>query len=435
MCFAKKWAPNEDAACDLCQYIGSEITNRFGLETRDLTEFQYSIGDYSTEPAQYRSVDVDSYARSSARAYLRKYHLDTSDEHELRILNRFRRSARYLVDIAYDILENSDFDAVISNDSGYLIGGVFLDVAHQHGIPACDVDVGFRPHSLLCGRMDNRSSLTTYSSPSAVQSRLSTPLDKKEEQQINSFMLERMSGENVRFDHTQLAPDGFSLESETTVYGAFTNLPWDASLTATAETAFDDVFEWLKKTVRYFNHTSESELIIKTHPAEELRETNESIYQWLEDHDVPSENITVLPPDTGINPYEFMKSIDTGIVWNSTSGLEMSYLGTPVIVAGDTHYRGYGFTYDADSSEDYISYLDSHLDVSEHMSDLATRYAHHLFIDRHIEFPFYESTSDGYIIESLNSDQKIKESSELDILIESILNNEDVSKNRHKIHR
>lgn len=434
MCFAKKWAPNEEAACDLCQYMGSEITNRFGIETRDFTEFQYNIHDYSTEPAQYRSVDIDSYARSSARAYLRKYNLDISDEHESSILNRFRRSARYLVDIAYDVIENGDFDAVVSNDSGYLIGGIFLDVAHQHDVPACDVDVGFNPQSLLCGRMDNRSSLTTYSSSDAVNSRLNTPLTSAEQQQIDTFMSGRMSGKNVRFDHTQLAPDEFSWKSESSVYGAFTNLPWDASLTATAETAFDDVFEWLEETVQYFNHASENDLIIKTHPAEELRETNESIYRWLDERGVSSENITLLPPDTEINPYEFMKNIDTGIVWNSTSGLEMSYLGTPVIVAGDTHYRGHGFTHDADSPEDYISCLDRQLEISDHMNDLASRYAYHLFIDRHVDFPFYESISDGYILRSLNSDQKIRESSELDVLIESILNNEDVSETRKKVN-
>jgi hypothetical protein len=430
MCFAKKWAPNEESACELCQYMGSEIIDRFGLASSDLSEFDYDPYDYSIKKSQYRSINTDKYARSSARAYLRTFHIDESDEYEREILNRFRRSAMYLVDIAHDVIAERDYDAVISNDSGYIIGGVFLDVAHQHDIPACDVDVGFNPHSLLCGRMKNRSSLPTYSLPNTVQKRLNRPLNENEQQKIDMFMQDRMSGKNVRFDHTKLASGGFSTKSTSETYGAFTNLPWDASLTATDNTAFDNVFAWLEYTINQFRYSTKSDLIIKTHPAEELRETNESIYTWiLENHEL-TENITILPPDTSVNPYKFMEEIDTGIVWNSTSGLEMSYLGIPVIVAGDTHYRGYGFTYDAISSEEYESLLNRDLELDDSMRQLAKRYAHHLFIERHVNFPFYESTDDGYLVQSLDSDQEIQQNSELDVLVESILTNKCVSEVR-----
>ena len=75
---------------------------------------------------------------------------------------------------------------------------------------------------------------------------------------------------------------------------------------------------------------------------------------------------------------------DAGLVFTSTSGLELALLGKPVIVAGLTHYRGKGFTVDADSRESHRTALDAIIrDPASAWPDveLARRYANLFFFD------------------------------------------------------
>jgi lipid A disaccharide synthetase len=61
------------------------------------------------------------------------------------------------------------------------------------------------------------------------------------------------------------------------------------------------------------------------------------------------ENIRLLPANANVNTYDLVQAADAGLVFTTTVGMEMAMSGLPVIVAGQTHYRGKGFTLDADS--------------------------------------------------------------------------------------
>ena len=69
--------------------------------------------------------------------------------------------------------------------------------------------------------------------------------------------------------------------------------------------------------------------------------------------------------------------------------------GVPVITAGQTHYRGKGFTYDPTSLEGYLSAIDDlmarplgrRLDSAQ--TDLARRYAYRFFFEYPFPFPWH----------------------------------------------
>ena len=54
-----------------------------------------------------------------------------------------------------------------------------------------------------------------------------------------------------------------------------------------------------------------------------------------------------------------MNLADCGLVYGSTTGLEMGLRGVPVIVAGQVYYRGHGFTLDAADRHDYRRLVDA----------------------------------------------------------------------------
>ena len=87
---------------------------------------------------------------------------------------------------------------------------------------------------------------------------------------------------------------------------------------------------------------------------------------------------------------DFLKLVDGGVTAYGTSGLEIALLGKPVILAGEAHYGGKGFTYDGLSPERYRQYLHQTVSLStlnEDQRQLARRYAYGYFVERQVPFP------------------------------------------------
>jgi capsule polysaccharide export protein KpsC/LpsZ len=174
-------------------------------------------------------------------------------------------------------------------------------------------------------------------------------------------------------------------------------LIWDASFEYKGG-LFNNYIHWLDKTIQLIENDIDAHVVIKTHPAESARGTRESVFEYLtQQFDNIPDNVKVLPPDTDVNTYELINQLDAGIVFNSTVGLEMSYWGTPTVVAGDSHYCDFGFTYDPASMEEYrecISRLPD-LKYTKEMQQLAKRYCYYFYFVKHISFPFITSSKDA----------------------------------------
>jgi hypothetical protein len=240
----------------------------------------------------------------------------------------------------------------------------------------------------MFGRADNVSALPQFKDRAVVEEYLEQPLSTAEQTAVEDVMTNRFGGSDV------LEPIASANESvDTSEYdiaaGLFTNLTWDASLEA-MDIIFDSLFEWIKTTVEFVRDHPEILLVIKTHPAEAVYGTSEPVAKWIRSEFNPlPDNLRVLDPDTNVSPYELLHDLDVGIVYNSTIGLEMAYSGVPVVVAGQTHYRGLRFTYDPDTVTDYKHLLDrlGSLTMSPEQETRAERYAHLLFICEHLSFP------------------------------------------------
>jgi hypothetical protein len=103
----------------------------------------------------------------------------------------------------------------------------------------------------------------------------------------------------------------------------------------------------------------------------------------------------LIPPDSQVNTYDLIESAHLGLVYTSTAGLEMTMHGVPVITAGQTHYRGKGFTDDPGTLEAYFSILQRRLAepmgrrLTPEQVDLAWRYAHRFFFEYPFAFPWH----------------------------------------------
>jgi hypothetical protein len=109
---------------------------------------------------------------------------------------------------------------------------------------------------------------------------------------------------------------------------------------------------------------------------------------------IPS-HVFLIEPGNKINTYDLVDNADLGLVYTTTVGLEMAMQRIPVIVAGQTHYRKRGFTYDPASWDEYFSTLDSILDdlqsasLTQEQVERSWRYAYLFFFVFPKPFPWH----------------------------------------------
>lgn len=152
---------------------------------------------------------------------------------------------------------------------------------------------------------------------------------------------------------------------------------------------------WLRRTLRYFVERSNVQLVIRVHPGERNLD-GPSVADLINDelHGIPS-HIHMVRAEDSVNTYDLIELMDLGLVYTTTVGLEMAMSGSPVIVAGKTHYGSKGFTIDPGSWEEYFHALDKNLydllsaRLTADQVDTAWHYAYRFFFDYPQPFPWH----------------------------------------------
>jgi hypothetical protein len=167
------------------------------------------------------------------------------------------------------------------------------------------------------------------------------------------------------------------------------------SLTLDRQLFSGTMTEWLKRTVEYFSQHDEAQLVIRIHPGEQIG-WGASVYDILAESFAQfPQNVHLIPADAKTNTYDLMEIADLAIVYTTTTGMEMAMSGKPVIVIGQTHYRGKGFTIDPATWDQYFDILGQvlanpkeHL-LTEKQIELAWRYAYRFFFEYPMPYPWH----------------------------------------------
>jgi len=149
------------------------------------------------------------------------------------------------------------------------------------------------------------------------------------------------------------------------------NVPWDDAIHNYCFVSGDkEIIEMTYKMVRYFNRHPEFQLIIKAHPYEQVFKDFEflphTLKRILADMNEPlGSNIHFIDADSPISIFDIYPLVKLGIVHSSRSGCELAMNGVPVILAGDNHYRGKGFTIDVSNESEFYESIQRVLTNSE----------------------------------------------------------------------
>lgn len=317
-----------------------------------------------------------------------------------RTYREFLRSARRLAAASHSLLDRVQPDVVVACNGLFLFESVLWAVCRQRGIPVVTYERGFIKETLVVD-VDDAAPLFHFDEEWAVARR--RPLDAGEEVTLDSYLEDRRHGRRT-IDRFWVSPD-FTAPSAAVEGGRlvslFTNLTWDSAVIG-QERAFSSIQEWLVAAVRLFAPRPSDRLVIRVHPAELKlpgKQTREPMAQVLQERigALPG-NVRLVGAADDLSSYPLMEQSDLGLVYTSTTGLEMAALGKPVVVAGRTHYGGKGFTHDAVDPADFearvLRLLD---DPAAGLPDreLARRYAHFFWFEAPVRSPGVEEHLPG----------------------------------------
>lgn len=357
-----------------------------------------TLEDLST--LRLHDVAVGEHALAGALRFFARADL-TGEEHAEPVVRRYVEAAALTVYAVERLLAARAYDVAVFHHGIYVPQGLVGEVARARGVRVVNWNPAYRKNSFIFSHGDTYHH-TLMDEPRATWD--SIPWDGARERETMDYLRSRWSGaQDWIWFHDVPREDVAAIEEECgvdfsrPVVGLLTNVMWDAQLHYPAN-AFPDMITWITDTVRYFADRPELQLLIRVHPAE-IRGTVPSRQLVVEElgrvfPQLPM-NVSVLGPESNASTYVAMGQCDTVLIYGTKTGVELTAMGIPVIVAGEAWIRGKGLTTDAQTREEYREALDS-LPRGERLDAATTaaarRYAYHFFFRRMIPLGILEPT-------------------------------------------
>ncbi|MDQ1620018.1 MAG: hypothetical protein QOE19_2587 [Actinomycetota bacterium] len=398
--------------CPPCVAAGHDAFDALGLPVRSLGD-QLDVSDALEIKAQVEAMDVArlgnpaaaaqsavvEHARAGALRYYGLGDLRTESRGE-EVLRLYLRAALTTERSMRRLLEREDFEVVLFHHGIYVPQGIVGEVCRDRGLRVVNSNPAYRKQTLIFSHGDSYHK-TMLSEP--ISRWADEPLGPVREAVLDAYLRSRRTGEGD-WIHFNTAPDEAAqsvyaetgLDPDKPIVGLLSNVVWDAQLHY-GSNAFPGMVEWVHHTIEAFGRRDDVQLLIRVHPAEvtgavpsrqPLLDEIRSAFPRL-----PS-NVAVVAPESKLSTYVAMDLCDSVLIYNTKTGIELSAVGIPVVVAGEAWIRGKGFSTDVSSVEEYdaaLAQLPRGSRMTSEEIERARRYAYHFFFRRMIPLPLIES--------------------------------------------
>ncbi len=136
------------------------------------------------------------------------------------------------------------------------------------------------------------------------------------------------------------------------------NVPFDAGY-GEITTIFPSMRDWLFETVSYLLENTNRLVVVRGHPSEHhWWGGKEPVHRMLAEQGLSTNSrLIVIPGYAKVNTYRLMERCLFGVVFSSSTGLEMATQGKTVVVGSEVIYAHRGFTYDATNRDGYFNQI------------------------------------------------------------------------------
>jgi len=422
---------------DLAKHAGipaSTVAEHVDTELTLAAEAEIGSADWEAiESFEWKGIALGRAAFGAARWKLRTHFPDRHPLGRETTLDFIRSGIRWTDGIGR-ILSKFQPDVVVMLNGVFQAERITAELASRMGSRLVFFENGrdrgtiFLSHQIPAPRYDVTGSW---------RSSAEIPLSLEEDKAIGELIGRRARGEDVvetywgngEGDGTPLK-DVLNIPDVSRLAVLYTNVIWDTAM-QDRDVVFGNMFEWISHTINLFASRPEWTLVIRVHPAEtqlKARLSYDRVVDWIEEQfPDPPRNIRVVPPEQPVDSYDLMRLARIGLVYASTAGLELALHSVPVVVAGDAHYRGKGFTHDPVTRDDFNSMVTGFLNSAPRMSDdfvtNARRYAHLFFLRRTLPLAVVDlpTTDQPRLTYSDLKQLEVGENATLDIICDGIL--------------
>ncbi|TAK30031.1 MAG: hypothetical protein EPO21_19980 [Chloroflexota bacterium] len=402
-------------------------------ERQQLEREAVSLPRSSLDSYEVQGVPVGQLVRISAPRFLLRGKVDDSAFSQ-DVLRRFLVSGAILVPALKRLFAQERPDKLWTMNGLFFSEQILHWLARDLGIPVVNYEAGFAPHSIVAARdqIANYYDLNSHWDAESDQ-----PLSPKEAQWLDEYLESRFAGTDPAVTtylsgiqkRSDVISQELQLDYTRPLVLMLTNILWDSAV-IDRNTIFDDMFHWVEATISHFIDQPGYQLVMRVHPAEiklTMQESHQPVLDMIRARfpRLPG-HIKLVSPTSAISSYALMRMAKCGLVYTSTTGLEMALQGKPVVVAGKTHYAGKGFTTEPASVADYrewLSKLDHVTPLTAVQLDYARRYASMFFARMMIPFPYVSTLSQRRIRFNFSRLEELApgQDAELDRLCDKIL--------------
>lgn len=333
----------------------------------------------------YRNFPIGRMVRHSVAHFLRTDKI-MEDASSVRTYRDWLVSGIWLVDACERILQRHTPEVVVLLNGLFAPEWIMLEAARRRGIRVVTWEVAFRPETFFF-RHSRAIDMCDNDNWPLFRDR---PLTADENARLDDYLRLRETGGGYLVNYfprleasLEAVCREWKIDRSKRIVVLFANITWDSSLFE-KDIGFRDMADWIFATIRHFEKRPDVQLVIRAHPAEVIfpGADRDSVVEMINrEFPVLPGNVVIIPPSSGASSYVLMEMASCGLVYGSTTGMEMGIRGVPVICTGQIYYRGLGLTFDARSREEYGSMIDAVLDGSidydkEATIELWRRYAY-----------------------------------------------------------
>jgi len=390
--------------CKTCQATGEYLFSALGIhihrlselitsEQRDGARIRSQEVEYSDIPSfKVAGIPIGEHAYAGTLRYFASGNLNDQEMGEA-VLRRYLEASIVTMNAISKLTSRYNFEASCFNHGIYCPHGVIGEVLRSKRVRVSTWNIAYRKKCFIFSHNDTYHH-TLLNEPNSNWNDI--VFDKHAQKQVQSYLKSRLNGSRDWIWFHEKPQENFNeinktlrLDLSKPVIGMLTNVMWDAQLHYEAN-AFPDMLSWVFETIEYFAGRHDLQLVIRIHPAE-VRGTLPSRQPLLAEigkrWPTLPDNIKVIGPESQISTYSVMDQCDSVIIYGTKTGVELTSMGIPVIVAGEAWIRNKQVTRDASSVKDYLQILSTlpcgqRLDKKTQIR--ALRYAFHFFYRRMI---------------------------------------------------
>ena len=430
--------------CPTCMSRGRAMFEPLGLKVHFLSELitEADRSEARRIAAALRAHEIEDYvqdglqigehARAGALRYYTRGDLAGEPNGEI-VLRRYLEAALLSVAAYRRLLAKGRYDVAVFHHGLYVPQGLVGEVCRAEGVRVVNWVVAYRASSFILSHGDTYHH-TLMDEPASDWETMEW--GERQRADILAYLKSRWRGDRdwIGF-HEKPEEDAATLVRELgldpskPVIGMLSNVVWDAQLHYPAN-AFASLIDWALFTIDHFARRPDLQLLLRIHPAE-VRGTAPSRQPLADElarrYPVLPPNVFVIGPESPVSTYAAMELCDSVLIYGTKTGVELTAVGIPVVVAGEAWIKAKGLTLDASSPQDYAAILDRlplGARLEPQVVERALKYAYHFFFRRMIPLPFMKPAGSGlFFTPDIASADELAEGRDpaLDLVCEAIL--------------